>query len=225
MNVLLIEDNETLADTIKEYLKIKHIECKEKFDGYQGYEEALTGVYDVIILDVMLPHKNGFEILSELRKNHINTPVLMLTAKSQIYDKIKGFENGADDYLTKPFNFEELLFRLRALDRRKEKIIISKYEFNDIDVNENTLNLICNDDSIKLSQKEFDMLRMLILAKGNTVSKEKITDTVWSDNYDNQYNSTEVYISFLRKKLKQLHSKTKITSIRGIGYKLDEEKE
>ena len=222
MQVLLIEDSIRLAETIQDFLRLKKINTIIKTDGEEGYEEALTGVYDIIILDIMLPSKDGFSILKDLRKRKIQTPIIMLTAKIQIEDKIQGFEDGADDYLTKPFDFNELYYRIRALARRKEKKIETNPSFGDITLNEEKYQIKVKNNKAVLTQKEFELLLVLIEAKGNIVSKEYLFDKVWPNVDLNQYNSVEVYISFLRKRLKLLESKYTIISVRNAGYKLDE---
>ncbi len=225
MQVLIIEDTVRLAETIGEFLKLKKIDVVIKHDGEEGYYEALLNIYDVIILDLNLPSKDGFSILNDLRRNKIDTPVIILTAKSQIFDKIHGFEYGADDYLTKPFNFDELHARVLALAKRRTKEIVRDIEFNDIALRESTHELVSlkNKNKITLSSKEYNILELLIQANGNVVNKEYLSSKVWAANDDSTYNAVEVYISFLRKKLKELKSNTSITSVRGLGYKLNEE--
>lgn len=225
MQILLIEDSKKLSEAICDYLKVAKIEVTPIYNGLDGYYEALKNVYDVIVLDVMLPDKNGFEILKDIRKENVNTPVLMLTAKARLDDKEIAFTYGCDDYLTKPFNLSELLMRLKALSRRKESILINEIRYKDISLDESTHELICKKNKIALSSKEYILLELLIKNSEQCLSKDFITLKVWPEDNDNLYNSTEVYISYLRKKLSSLKSGVTIKSIRNVGYILDEVKE
>ena len=167
----------------------------------------------------MLPKMNGIQVLYEIRKNNISTPVLILTAKSEIEDKVCGLDNGADDYLTKPFNTKELLARIRALLRRKEKVIIDEnLKFADIILDKDTHQICKNNQKIKLTKKEYDIIELLILNQGKVISKEKLTVKIWGYDTDIEYNSIEVYVSFLRKKLGAINSKVNISTVRGLGY-------
>lgn len=224
MRILIIEDEYALADAISEILK------KEKFlvniitNGEDGENEALTNIYDLIILDVMLPKKNGFDILKNIRKENISTPVIMLTAKSEIEDKLQGLENGADDYITKPFHTKELLARVKVILKRnngtQEFNII---EFSDLKLNLDTCQISCGENSIVINGKELELIQLLMINKGQVISREKLASKIWGYDSEAEYNNVEVYISFIRKKLKLLKSKVKIKAIRGIGYKLEVE--
>lgn len=224
MRILIVEDELDLNMVLSEMLTIEGYNVDSSYDGTDGLDNALSGIYDMIILDVMLPEKNGIEVLSEIRKNKINTPVLMLTAKSEIEDKIAGLDNGADDYLTKPFNSKELLARIRALLRRREKILINEnLKFADIMIDKTTHEIYKNDQKIKLTKKEYDIMEFLILNQGKVVSKDDLTVRIWGYNTDIEYNSIEVYISFLRKKLRAIDSSICISTIRGFGYIIKEQ--
>ncbi|MGN1086350.1 MAG: response regulator transcription factor [Porcipelethomonas sp.] len=224
MRILIVEDELDLNMVLSEMLTIEGYYVDSSYDGTDGLDNALSGIYDMIILDVMLPEKNGIEVLSEIRKNKINTPVLMLTAKSEIEDKIAGLDNGADDYLTKPFNSKELLARIRALLRRREKILINEnLKFADIMIDKSTHEIFKNDQKIKLTKKEYDIMEFLILNQGKVVSKDDLTVRIWGYNTDIEYNSIEVYISFLRKKLRAIDSSICISAIRGYGYIIKEQ--
>ncbi len=224
MRILIVEDELDLNMVLSEMLTIEGYYVDSSYDGTDGLDNALSGIYDMIILDVMLPEKNGIEVLSEIRKNKINTPVLMLTAKSEIEDKIAGLDNGADDYLTKPFNSKELLARIRALLRRREKILINEnLKFADIMIDKTTHEIYKKDQKIKLTKKEYDIMELLILNQGKVVSKDDLTVRIWGFNTDIEYNSIEVYISFLRKKLRAIDSSICISAIRGYGYIIKEQ--
>lgn len=225
MRVLIVEDEKDLSMILSEMLEMEGYYVDASYDGVSGLDNALSGIYDVIILDVMLPEMNGIQVLSNIRKNNINTPVLMLTAKSEIEDKVNGLDKGADDYLTKPFNTKELLARIRALSRRREKIFIDEnLKFADIILDKETHEICKNEQKIKLTKKEFDIIEILILNSGKTVSKENLTVKIWGYDTDIEYNSIEVYISFLRKKLNAIDSAIHISTVRGIGYTIKERK-
>ncbi len=216
MRILIVEDEKDLAMILSEILNMEGYYTDNAYDGESGLDNALSGIYDLIILDIMLPVMDGIQVLREIRKSSITIPVLMLTAKSEIEDKVLGLDNGADDYLTKPFNTKELLARVRALSRRKEKTLISdNIEFEDIILDKTTHEMIKDDQKIKLSKKEYDILELLILNYGKVVSKESLIMKIWGYDADIEYNSIEVYISFLR-----IH----ISTARGRGYTIKEKK-
>ncbi|HHX58059.1 MAG TPA: response regulator transcription factor [Clostridiales bacterium] len=219
MRILIVEDEKDLAMILSETLEIEGYYVDVVYDGVSGLDNAMSEIYDIIILDVMLPKMNGIQVLYEIRKNNISTPVLILTAKSEIEDKVCGLDNGADDYLTKPFNTKELLARIRALLRRKEKVIIDEnLKFADIILDKDTHQICKNDQKVKLTKKEFDIIELLILNQGKVISKEKLTVKIWGYDTDIEYNSIEVYVSFLRKKLGAINSKVNISTVRGLGY-------
>lgn len=226
MRVLIVEDEKDLAMILSEILEIEGYYTDIAYDGVNGLDNAMSEIYDIIILDVMLPKMNGIQVLYEIRKNNISTPVLMLTAKSEVEDKVCGLDNGADDYLTKPFNTKELLARIRALLRRKEKEIIDEnLKFSDITLDKYTHQIYNNDQKVKLTKKEFDIIELLILNQGKVISKEKLTVKIWGYDTDIEYNSIEVYVSFLRKKLGAINSKVNISTVRGLGYTIKGEKD
>lgn len=222
MKILIIEDEKDLASVLAEMLKQEGYNVSKVHNGIDGLDYALTNTYDVIILDIMLPQMNGIEVLKEIRKNGINSSILMLTAKSEIEDKINGLDNGADDYLTKPFISKEFLARVRALSRRNNKEYLgNQLIFGDICVDKHKHELLKDTQKIKLSQKEYAILEMLILNKGNILSKEQFIQKIWGYNTDIEYNSIEVYISFVRRKLNAIQSNVKINTVRGLGYVLE----
>lgn len=224
MKILIIEDEYSLADAISETLKKENFSVVIKTDGEQGEDEALTGIYDLILLDVMLPKKNGFEILNSLRNEKIETPVIMLTAKSQMDDKLNGLENGADDYITKPFHMRELIARIKVIIKRNSKVEDTNIlEYGDLKLDLNVGKIICGENEININGKELDLLELFLINKKQIISRELIANKIWGYYSDTEYNNVEVYITFLRRKLKILKAKTKIKSVRGIGYKLEVE--
>lgn len=221
MNVLIIDDERQLVSAISGILKLHNFNTDCAYDGEDGLDKALAGIYDAIILDIMLPKMNGFDIIRELRNNRISTPVLMLSAKSQTFDKVTGLNLGADDYLTKPFESEELVARIKALLRRKTEFVGDTLSFGDIVLNRDNCSLICKGGEISLGKKEFQIMEMLILNGGKALNKERFIEKIWGFDSEAEYNAIEVYISFLRKKLAALGSETNVKSIRGIGYILE----
>lgn len=222
MKILIIEDEFSLADAISEILKKENFMVEIKTNGNDGEDEALTNSYDLIILDIMLPYKDGFEILRTLRNEKIETPVIMLTAKSEIEDKLNGLEHGADDYITKPFYTKELVARIKNLLKRTNNI--NNYDiltFDDIKLDLKNAKLICNDKEVQISIKELNLIEMLIISNGDTVNKNQILDKIWGFDSEAEYNNVEVYVTFLRRKLQEIGSNVKIKSIRNIGYKLE----
>lgn len=225
MKILIIEDEKSLSMALKELLVCEGFLVDTAFNGVTGLDNALSGIYDIIILDITLPKMNGVEVLQEIRRNHISSSVLMLTAKSEIEDKIKSFRSGADDYLTKPFATEELIARVFALSRRNSmEYVTDILRFGDIELDRTHHELKKDGKGIKLSVKEYQLMELLILNKQNVVKREYCINKIWGYESDIEYNSTDVYISFLRKKLKALQSDVTIRSVRGIGYSLGEAK-
>lgn len=223
MKILIIEDQYSLADAIAETLKKENFTVEIITDGQKGEEEALTNIYDMILLDVMLPNKNGFEILKELRKEKIDTPIIMLTAKSEIYDKLNGLENGADDYITKPFHIKELIARIKVILKRKANLENTDIiEFADMKLNLKTGKISCGQNEIIINGKELELLEVLLINKNQIVNRETLANKIWGYDSDAEYNNVEVYVSFLRKKLKLLNSQVKIKAVRGIGYKMED---
>lgn len=221
MRILLVEDEVYMAQAIAQVLHKNNYTVDLAYDGEYGLDCALSGIYDIIIIDIMLPKMNGFDILKHLRAEKIIVPVLLLTAKGETKDKVRGLDLGADDYLAKPFKMDELLARLRALARRKGDIIIENTRtYGDIELNPHTLQLICGKSSFKLTLKESQLLDLLIQMKGSVVSKNSIIEKLWGFDSKAESSHVEVYISFLRKKLKALGSTTMINTLRGLGYSM-----
>lgn len=220
MRILLIEDEKRMAQALCEVLRLEKYEVDHCADGMDGMCAVESGMYDLVILDVMLPRKNGFEIAREAREKGIMTPILMLTAKSDLEDKVTGLDCGADDYLTKPFMTQELLARLRALARRNIHTPDGTLSFGDITLNRNTSMLICGENSVRLSEKEFRILEYLIANQGRILSREQLAVKVWGYDSDAEYNNVEVYMSFVRRKLNFVKAQTEIKAVRGMGYEL-----
>ncbi|MCH5211721.1 MAG: response regulator transcription factor [Oscillospiraceae bacterium] len=222
MRILVIEDEVRLCEALVQLLRKQNYTVDSDNDGEAGLDDALSGIYDVIILDVMLPKIDGISILKELRRENMNVPVIMLTAKGEISDKVIGLDAGADDYLTKPFNTEELLARVRALGRRRGGIIEpSSLSCGKTSLDTQNLRLFCGAAEITLTRKECELLEYLIIHKNIISSKEQIIEKLWGFDSEAEANHVEVYVSFLRKKLKRIKSDVKITAVRGIGYKLE----
>lgn len=224
MKILLIEDEIGLSDALCQTLKNHNYSTKACYDGESGLFEAMTGIYDVVILDVMLPKMDGFEVLKQLRREKITTPILMLTAKSDIESKVQGLDSGADYYLTKPFEVAELMACIRAISRRPDNIETEEPTFGDIILQTRQGGIYCTATAqfVKMGIKELLLLEILIKNKGNITEKETLIEKVWGFDSDSEYNNLEVYVSFLRKKLAFVGSSVKIKSTRGIGYSLEE---
>lgn len=222
MRILIVEDEVQLADALTEILKRNKYTVDTAYNGIDGLDNALTAVYDCIILDIMLPGMSGLDILSHLRREKIGTPVLLLTARSEIDDKINGLDRGADDYLTKPFVTGELLARLRALTRRRGELVDdNRLDYNGLELNKNTSSVIFNGSDVKLSLKEYQIMELLISNPKQILPKERIIEKIWGYESDVEYNNIEVYISFLRKKLSVISAPVQIKTARGIGYSLE----
>jgi len=218
MNILIVDDERQFVKALVAILKQNKFNVDFAFDGEDGLDKALSNIYDVIVLDIMMPKINGFEVLKEIRNNKISTPVLMLSAKSEISDKVQGLNLGADDYLTKPFNSDELMARIKALLRRKTQFVGDELSFGDLKLSRDTYSLVCNDETIALGKKEFQIMEVLISNANKTINKERLLEKIWGYDSEAEYNAIEVYISFLRKKMTALNSKCIIKSLRGIGY-------
>lgn len=222
MNILIIEDEYSLADAVAETLKNEKFNVCIRTNGEEGEDEALTENYDLILLDVMLPKKNGFEILRYLRQLKIKTPIIMLTAKSEIDDKLNGLEHGADDYITKPFSMRELMARIKAVLKRTNNIDnIDCLEFADLSLDLRNAKLKSHNNEIQLSGKELELLEQLLINKNQISSRESLADRIWGYENDSEYNNVEVYITFIRRKLKLIESTVIIKAVRGVGYKLE----
>lgn len=222
MRVLIVEDEKRIADALGRMMKDNKYSCDVVYDGLDGYLYAESDIYDVIVLDIMLPKMNGIDVVKKMRANKIKTPVLLLTARDSVQDIVTGLDSGADDYLTKPFTKEELLARIRALTRRQGEVIIDELKFGDITLNLSGYNLSCGEKSIHLGFKEFEILKLLMSNPKIVVQKEDIITKVWGYDSDAEDNNVEVYISFIRKKLAFIGSKVSIGTVRKIGYHLEE---
>ena len=222
MRVLVIEDEARLADTLRDLLELNGYAADVCRDGEAGLDNALTDIYDVILLDVMLPKLDGFTVLRRLREAGKAVPVLLLTARSEVEDKVRGLDSGADYYLTKPFDPKELLACVRALTRRQPELRGGAREFAGLRLDQNMYLLCCGERSVRLSRKEFDLMELLLLNRNLVLTKETILVKIWGYESDAEDNNVEVYISFLRKKLTHLHAKVRIRTIRMVGYCLEE---
>ena len=224
MRILIIEDEYSLADAISEALIRENYMVDIAYEGSSGLDMALNGIYDIIILDLMLPNLNGIEILKSIRLEKILSYVLILTAKGELDDKIKGLDKGADDYMTKPFHIRELQARIRAVSRRQGDTNNDSLSFGDLQLNLKTCDIINinSKQSMTLSGKEFALMEFLFRNKNQVVNREQIAERIWGYDNDSQYNNVEVYLSFLRKKIKFLEANVRIKAIRGLGYMLEE---
>lgn len=220
MRILIVEDERLLADSIKSLLTKKGFEVDVAYDGETGKEYAELGIYDLLILDIMMPKMDGYEVAKKVREKHIGTPILMLTAKSELEDRITGLNSGADYYLTKPFDTRELLACINALLRR-QGAQVDEVRFGNTTLDLSSAMLICGENSIRLSAKEFDIMRFLFQAAGKILSKELILTKVWGYDSDAVENHVEVYIGFLRKKLASIGSNVRIETARRLGYYLE----
>ena len=224
MRILIVDDEVRLAEALGQIMTQNKYIADIINDGESGYDYAMSGIYDVIILDVMLPKMNGFDIVRKMRENKEKTPVILLTAKDDVTDKVNGLDCGADDYLTKPFSPEELLARVRALSRRQGEVILNELNFGDLVLNQSVSTLFCGAKSIRLGLKEFEILRLLMSNPSSIVTKEDLLLKVWGADSNAEDNNVEVYISFLRKKFFFLGSTVAIETVRKIGYHLGENK-
>ncbi|MCC8123101.1 MAG: response regulator transcription factor [Oscillospiraceae bacterium] len=223
MRILLVEDERQLSDVLAALLKQQGgYSVDAVYDGVSGEDCALSGIYDAIILDVMLPKKDGMSVLRTLRTEGCSTPVLLLTAKSEVDDKITGLDCGADDYLTKPFATGELLARLRALTRRKGELTGDELTIGQTVLNRRTHELICAENAVKLGLKEYQLMEILLENQKQILSKDRLIEKIWGYDSEAEYNAIEVYISFLRKKLAAIGSPVQIKASRGIGYYLED---
>ena len=227
MRLLIVEDEVRLADTLRQLLNRQGYTADVYYDGISGLDNAMTGIYDLMVLDVMLPGMNGFQVVKKLREAGVATPVLMLTAKSDVGDRIHGLDCGADYYLTKPFEPEELLACVRTLLRRSGGQLQESdtLTWGDLSLERTTFTLSCAEREVRLSRREYDLMELLMRNGNQVVTKEQMLVKVWG--YDSQVedNNVEVYISFLRRKLTHLHSAVKIKTLRMLGYCLTQEVE
>jgi len=222
MKVLVVEDDAHLSESLTHILEEQGYLVDAVDNGIDGLYYASNEEYDVIVLDIMLPKMNGYEVIQTLRKNKNSTPTIMLTAKSQLDDKIIGLDAGADDYMVKPFAPKELLARLRALSRRRGDVVIDEISYGGMTLNLNTYALICGHKTVTLSNKEFQILNILMSNPNTITSKETLIIKVWGVDSNTNDNNVEAYISFLRKKLFYIGSNVSIQTIRMVGYKLEE---
>jgi len=219
MKILYVEDEKAIAEAVEQVLKDNKYNVDLAFDGEYGLDCGLSNIYDIIILDIMLPKMDGIKVLKELRRSNIKTPILLLTARGQIEDKVQGLDSGADDYLAKPFHMDELLARLRALGRRQAELANDGLmRHGNIALNPYTHIVSCTDQELQLTPKEAQILEMLIRNNGISVSKDTIITKIWGFDSEAEDNHVEIHISNLRKKLGQLQSGTLINTIRGEGY-------
>lgn len=221
MRVLIVEDEVRLAEALGQIMTEQKYNVDIVHDGESGLEYALSGLYDVIVLDVMIPKRSGFEVVKALRTAKNTTPVLLLTAKDEIHDKVIGLDCGADDYMTKPFAPEELLARVRALSRRQGEVILEELTFADLTLNLSNNSLYKGPKSIHLGFKEFEVLKLLMSNPRQIIPKEELIIKVWGTESGAEDNNVEAYISFLRKKFFYLGSQVTVGTIRKVGYRLE----
>lgn len=221
MKILVIEDEVNLAETLAEILEHGNFSVDICYNGKSGWEYIQTQVYDGIVLDIMLPQMDGYEILKIMRKEQISTPVLVLTARSEMEDIVSGLDCGADDYMVKPFSVSEFLARIRAVTRRKETLIPDNLILGNLTLDKKGCSLISNDNTINLGKKEYQLMELLMSNPGQISSKDMLIEKIWGFDNDSDYNNIEVYISFLRKKLKVIDANIIISNSRGLGYYLE----
>lgn len=221
MNVLIVEDERPLSDVLSALLKQHKYNVDAVYDGTAGEEYALSGIYDVIVLDIMLPGKGGLDVLRSLREKGADTPVLLLTARSEVQDKIAGLDSGADDYLTKPFATGELMARIRAMTRRRGEYVGDELMYRNTVLQKDTHRLVCRGSDVQLGAKEYQIMEMLMQNSSHVIPKERLIEKVWGFDNEAEYNNVEVYISFIRKKLSAIQADIQIKAVRGLGYALE----
>ena len=221
MQILVVEDEKRLAEALQQILSEKKYMVDLAFDGADGFDMAVSGIYDIIILDVMLPKMNGLQVAQKLRKEKISTPILMLTAKDQISDKVTGLDAGADDYMTKPFSPDELFARVRALTRRQGEVVLEELTYGTLVLNLSTCDLSNGNKSVHLNYKEFEIMKILLQNPQTVTPKDDLIVKVWGYDSNAVDNNVEVYISFLRKKLEFIKADVEIVSLRKVGYRLE----
>ena len=227
MRLLIIEDEKSLADSLAQILQKNNYTVDVFYDGESGEEQALFGIHDLIILDIMLPKKDGISVLKSIRANGLEMPVILLTAKGEVEDRVRGLDDGADDYLPKPFETNELLARIRANLRRRNTTLedSNRLVYGDLTLDKQNLLLSTKDHQVNLTFKEAELMEFFMLQKETVSTKELLIDKIWGFDSDANFNHVEVYISFLRKKLLFLKSNITIFTVRGIGYRLKEKKD
>ena len=222
MRVLIVEDEVRLAATLQDLMELDGYAADVCHDGESGLDNALSGIYDVVILDVMMPKMDGFSVLRQLRASGSAVPVLMLTARSELSDRVSGLDQGADYYLTKPFEPKELMACVRALGRRQPELRnTDQIQCADLTLEKSAFTLSCGERSVRLSRREFDMMELLMLNQKQVITKESLLLKIWGYESDAEDNNVEVYISFLRKKLTYLGSSVAISTVRKVGYYLE----
>jgi DNA-binding response OmpR family regulator len=223
MRLLLAEDERTLSDALTVMLTHSNYSVDAVYNGQDALDYLEAGNYDCAVLDVMMPKMDGITVLKNIRAKGINIPVLLLTAKSEIDDRVEGLDSGADDYMTKPFSSEELLARIRSLSRRNASVMFENVlQWSDLTLNLSTYELFCGERSFKLGLKEFSMMELFLKNGSRILSKETLIIKIWGYESDAENNNVEVYVSFLRKKLAHMKSKVAIKTVRGVGYCLEE---
>lgn len=224
MRILVVEDSLRLADTLSEALSKAGYTVDVVNDGRDGYENAVSGIYDIVILDLMLPTMNGYEVLSAIRRDGQEVPVLILTAKTELEDKVEGFTLGADDYVTKPFEMRELLMRIQAIVRRRSPQEIISLRAGNLELNTMACEMKNSESgrTMQIAGKEMQLLEFFLLNRNQVLEKEQIATKIWGYDSSAEYNNVEVYVSFLRKKFKNLHVNVGIRAVRGIGYIMEQ---
>lgn len=223
MRILLVEDERALSAAVKKMLEQEHMAVDTALTGPEGLDSALTGIYDAVILDVMLPGMDGFSVLKALRAQQVMTPVLMLTARGGLNDRVQGLNLGADYYLPKPFERSELMACLHAITRRRPADIVQALTFGDLRLEQDCAALTCltTGQSVELGAKEFQLMELFLRHPGMLLPRETLVERVWGFDSEAEYNSLSVYLSFLRRKLGFIGSKTEIKAARGLGYRLE----
>lgn len=224
MRLLLAEDEQELSNALVAVLKHNNYSVDAVYNGQDALDYIENGNYDGVILDIMMPKMDGITVLKTIRSHGNSIPVILLTAKSEIDDRVDGLDSGADDYLTKPFSMKELLARIRAMTRRQSDTTDAILSFADLSLNRATYQIQCNDQSLRLANKEYQMLEMLMTNPGQIISVEQFMDKIWGFDSEAELNVVWVYISYLRKKLSSLGSRVRIKATRGIGYSLEDNK-
>lgn len=222
MRLLVVEDEKSIAEAIQALLADKGYSVDLVFDGDDGLEYILTGLYDLVLLDIMLPKRSGLSVLKRVREAGLETPIIFLTAKSQTYDKVNGLDLGADDYITKPFEADELLARIRLRTRQSSLIRTNELRLGNIRLNTDSHELESKESSVKLSNKEFLLMEVFMRNAKQIIPKNQLISKVWGPSDNSEYNQLEVFISFLRKKLRFLKADIEIITTKGFGYSLEE---
>ena len=221
MKILFAEDDRDISKAVVTLLERSSYTVDAVYNGIDALDYATEGDYDIIVLDIMMPKMDGITVLKNIRKEGISVPVLMLTAKSELDDKIEGLDSGADDYLTKPFAMKELLARVRSITRRQGEVAGQTLSYNDLKLDRSSFSMSCGDESISLPNKEFQMMEMMMTNPGQIFSQDQFMDRIWGLDSDTDFSVVWVYVSYLRKKLKNIGSNVTIKATRNVGYSLD----